>query len=411
MSNPASILESAPLAGTPPHPTRTFARRRLLLGISGVGGSVVFSFLWLSLLLTGIIAVPADFRLIPGPIGASLLGTAATATVFAMLVFAVHTVLLFGLEFVGGVQAVRQTPTRAAWFKGWLRGVAVQAVLFGGFAFALALGASVLGWIGAVGATVGGGVTLLLLQGLLARVAAPLPLSAPDAALSELSRTSGIRPDVLRVVDAPDEAFVGGWVGLLKPQLWIPRAWTGEEHRELLSVQLARRYAQFSGGARRRALWRAVAWPATGVALFAPLLPWAWTDPTLWLALPAMSTLWTFAAVLLLPSLSRPVVYSADAAAAARLGVEPVLRAVRQLDAWQDDEPHRSPGVEFIFHPVPSRGNRERALLNRRRPTLGGAHQQTRLTLFASLSGLGLLGRAVHCNIGRPSLWVVYPGD
>jgi hypothetical protein len=204
---------------------------------------------------------------------------------------------------------------------------------------------------------------------------------------------------------------VGGWIGLGRAQLWIPRAWTDEAHRELLTVQLARRYAQFVSRARRRGLVRAALWPATGVALFAPLLPWSFGDLTFWLALPAVSTLWSFVAVLVLPSVSRPVVYSADAAAAARLGSEPVVRAVRQLDAWQDDEPVRSPGLEFIFHPVPAVANRERALKRHAHASLGGGHQQTRLTLYASLASASLLGRMVHCNIGRPSLWVIYPGD
>jgi hypothetical protein len=80
------------------------------------------------------------------------------------------------------------------------------------------------------------------------------------------------------------------------------------------------------------------------------------------------------------------------------------------LDRWQDDEAERSPRVERIFHPVPSRGNRLRAL-TLRDDRLRGAHQLTRLALFTSVATLSLLGRVVHCNIGRPALWVVYPGD
>jgi hypothetical protein len=254
-------------------------------------------------------------------------------------------------------------------------------------------------------------VLLLAAQGPLARLIAPLPVAPLAPELAELARAQGVRPDAVCVVDARDEAFTGGWIGVVKPSLWVPRAWTEAAHRDLLTVQFARRQAQFASGARRRGVLRAALWPALGVLLFAPLLPWAPADAAFWLALPAVSTLWMFVGVLLLPSLSRPVVYNADAIAAARLGRDTVVSAVRQLDAWQDDEPERSPGVEFTFHPVPSRGNRERALARTPRHVHGGAHQLTRLSLFASLAGGSLLGRVVHCNIGRPSLWAVYPGD
>jgi hypothetical protein len=104
-------------------------------------------------------------------------------------------------------------------------------------------------------------------------------------------------------------------------------------------------------------------------------------------------------------------VYHADRAAAVRLGAAVTGAAIARLDRWQDDEAERSAGVETIFHPVPSRGNRERALAQGGAVRFGGAHQLTRLTLYSSLASLSLLGRVVHCNIGRPELWAVYPGD
>ncbi len=411
MTSPASTIDTVSSARdvSEDQTPRSFARRRLLLGISGVGASVMLSAMWLLVLLSGFVYVAPDWT----PLGVSLglLDAPVRATILVLCVFAGHALLMGGLEYLGGAVAVRDKPTRRAWILGWARGVAVQAAIVAGATFAAAFGASLLGWFGLVGAVVGVGAGLLAVQGLIARAIAPLRIERADAALTELATSSGLRADSIRVVSASDEAFVGGWVGIVKPQLWIPAVWLHESHRALLGVQLARRRAQFTSGARRRGLWRAAAWPAVGVALFAPLLPWAYTDGTLWLALPAVSTLWTFVAVLLLPSLSRPVVYSADAVAASRVGVDAVVKAIRQLDAWQDDEPERTAGVEFIFHPVPSRNNRERALHRRTHPTMGGGHQQTRLTLFASLAAGGLLGRVVHCNIGRPSLWAVYPGD
>lgn len=387
-------------------PSATFARRRLRLGILGVGTSVVMSVVWLTVLLTGIVSVPADFRLTPFP-----LSPAGDAALLVMAVFAGHALVLGMVEFVGGAVVVRQRPSVLQWLTSWTRGMLVQAALLGAFAFTAALAASFVGSVGVLSVVLGGAVAMLAVQGLIARLIARMSVQPTNEDVSARALVNGIRDTSVRVMAVDDEAFVGGWIGLAKPQLWIPQRWTEPDHQDLLDVQLARRHAQFTSGARRRALWRAVVWPVIGVALAAMVLPWSFSHSAMWLALPAVSTLWTFVAVLLLPSVSRPVVYSADAAAAKRLGAARVIAAIRQLDAWQDDEPERSPGVEFIFHPVPSRNNRERALSRGARATFGGGHQQTRLTLFTSLAGFGLLGRVVHCNIGRPGLWAVYPGD
>jgi len=179
----------------------------------------------------------------------------------------------------------------------------------------------------------------------------------------------------------------------------------------LRRVQWVRRGVQLKSGARMRGWWAAVLWPALGLWLSISLVPFAWDDARLWLALPAMSTLWSFVAVLLLPTLSRPAVYHADAEAARVVGVEHTAHVISQLDQWQDDEPERRPLVESIFHPVPSAGNRARRLHNDLTADNRGGHQQTRLPLLSSLVAGSVLGRVVHCNIGRPSLWVLYPGD
>lgn len=419
----ASTLSASPdRADSSPSAAPSFARRRLRLGITGVGGSVCLALAWLGTLLLdpsaltarGFVAVvssfasglgwPAPFALVP------------LAVPLVLAVFAIHALLLLAVEFRGGAVVVRARPTLGTWVAAWLRGVLGQAVLLALLTTLTAIAtawAAARGWpvLGLAGGVLLGSVLLLALQGVIARWLAPIAVEPADAALAALARAQGIAGDAVRIVRAPDEAFVGGWVGLRRPVLWVPAPWTDEAYRELLTVQFARRQVQFASGARRRGLVRAAGWPALGVLLAAPLLPFAPTDAAFWLALPAVSTLWMFLGVLLLPSLSRPVVYSADAVAAARLGREPVQRALRQLDTWQDDEPERSPGVEFTFHPVPSRANRERALARAARRTLGGAHQLTRLSLFTSLAAGSLLGRVVHCNIGRPALWAVYPGD
>jgi hypothetical protein len=266
------------------------------------------------------------------------------------------------------------------------------------------------GTSGAAAASFAIAVLLLSTQGIVARAVAPLAVRLPSPDERAMVVANGIDPDRVRVVESNDEAFTGGWIGPLgAPQLWMPSHWMTSG--ELPVVQCYRRLVQLRSGDRTRGWLRAAAWPAPGILLVVPLLPWSWQDARLWIALPAIASLWSFVAVLLLPSLTRPATNRADAAAAHALGAERVSRVIDRLDAWQDDEPERSPWVERVFHPVPSAGNRRRAIAIGVPPARAGGHQQTRLTLFASLATGSLLGRMVHCNIGRPALWVAYPGD
>ena len=40
-----------------------------------------------------------------------------------------------------------------------------------------------------------------------------------------------------------------------------------------------------------------------------------------------------------------------------------------------------------------------------------GCRTAARVALYLCVAGLGLLGRVVHCNAGRPEAWVFLPGD
>jgi len=119
-------------------------------------------------------------------------------------------------------------------------------------------------------------------------------------------------------------------------------------------------------------------------------------------------TSWTFLGLLILPSLSRQASYAIDGRVmshgAARESFE---KSVRMLDQMQDDEPERTRLIETVFHPVPS---------VQRRITQSGssfpiAWHAARMTLFLSWACMGTLVRSVHCNVGRPELWVMLPTD
>ena len=80
------------------------------------------------------------------------------------------------------------------------------------------------------------------------------------------------------------------------------------------------------------------------------------------------------------------------------------------LDRLQDDEPARARAIEAVFHPIPSLSRRLAALAAPEGPRLGPWHA-ARTALFLSWAGFGFLSRAVHCNSGRPELWVLLPCD
>ncbi|MGZ8457491.1 MAG: hypothetical protein ACXWZ4_12900, partial [Gemmatirosa sp.] len=125
----------------------------------------------------------------------------------------------------------------------------------------------------------------------------------------------------------------------------------------------------------------------------------------------ALMVPWSFLGLLLLPTPSRTAVLAADASAARMVGAGAVQDAVVRLDAWQEDEPARSRLVETIFHPVPARTRRLAALHDGRAPRGAGAHMAARHALYLAWALASPLSRAVHCNVGRPSRWVLFPGD
>jgi hypothetical protein len=169
-------------------------------------------------------------------------------------------------------------------------------------------------------------------------------------------------------------------------------------------------------GLRRRGVLVAVAWNTIGFML-ATLAPRAdLMTAAGFVTVIAWFTLWSFLGLLILPTLSRPAVLAADRWARSSHDASVVAGTLTTLDGWQDDEAERAPITEMIFHPVPSRGSRLRALALHDQPTdtvavAAGAWQATRLMLYLSWAGVGGLARAVHCNVGRPSLWVMLPGD
>lgn len=396
----------APDAPTP----LTYARARLLLGISGVGSAV--------LIATAFLAFDLPTRMLSASVTQPLPDAVASLAVPLTL----GALLFLPFDLLGGARLVRQRPTLTAFLGRWLRGVAVQ------LAVALAAASVVI-----AAARAGGGAAaiaaVLLLQLLLAALRAPLArviaatrvTEAPER-LRHLARRAGIAPERIVLVDVADEGFVGGWSGIAGRTLLLPARWLALPD-EALAATLLRRRIIAESGAHRRGVLGAIAWNTLGFALVS-----AWSGANVGSAAGVLTaaagmTLWAFLGVLLLPTPSRAAVFAVDAAAAREGDAEALREAIDRLDRWQDDEERRSAGVETIFHPVPSRSARHarlndawadahpRARDGRRAALAWLAHHLARHALWLGWATLSPISRLVHCNVGRPALWAMLPGD
>lgn len=332
----------------------------------------------------------------------ALPGTEATFSDQAaalLAVIGVYVLVSLPFDLLGGLILPRRfgraCPEPDAWVLGWARGVLVQAVVM-----ALAVLAVVAsGRAGGTGAAIGVVAAMALAIGLarlpLGRMVADLGPARADAAASHVA-----------FIEAADPGFTGGVTGLGR-RMVLPAAWRAALGDDL-QVEVTRRRAQ-ARAPYLLGLLVAAAWTVGGVAI-AVVLPGGGVQSVgQVVAAGAWFTLWSFIGLLVLPTVSRPAVKAADSVAAADYPADRVARVIRTLDGLQDDEPERPDAVEAIFHPIPSAGRRV-AALGSARAGLRPWHV-ARMALPMSWCMLGLLGRAVHCNAGRPELWVMLPSD
>jgi hypothetical protein len=322
----------------------------------------------------------------------------------------IYTVVQLPFDLFGGYLLPRRYGRShrplASYMGGLARGVGIHTSVL----FLCAVAIMTAGRYGGITSTVAAGLamTLLLLLGRvsLAKLIGPLKLIPEEP-------TSSPSHDHLPIVMAhsPDEGFTGAVLGVFRPRAYLlPAKW-----RELLGPE------GFEVAAHRRAFavktgsW----WRGRAVALLFTLVG---LTVSAWMVGPARLgtatgtvelslwfSLWSFLGLLTLPTLSRRGVTEIDDRAQAE-GLSPgeMRTTTRLLDELQDGEPIRPSLVEAIFHPIPSVQNR---LDRSRAHGVIGFWDVARTSVYLSLAGMSLLSRAVHCNCGRPSLWVFLPTD
>lgn len=381
----------------------TYARARLQLGIGGVGTFVV--------ILSAALAIGLPRAMFAEKGGSPIEDAGLLAVWLAGL-----ALLAFPFEVLGGLTLPRAFgrahPVPGAWFVGWLRGVLATLLVMvtsgtlivaagraGGAPAAIATLALVL-------------LALVTLQTLLAKIIGGLRAVDPAEPAHEAALRGGFPKRRLVTLDALDEGFTGGVAGLPGAESCIlPLAWTERLEPRALELLVARRALVAGRGMRALGLFAAFAWTVS-TFLVATLLPGGGAATVAeFVTASAWFGLLSFVGLLVLPTPSRAAARAADAAIAGeRPDDAPRLEGVlAALDRLQDDEPERLDGVERIFHPIPSLGSRRRALLQPR--TGPSTWHLARTAIYLSIAGLNPLHRLVHCNVGRPELWVFLPAD
>lgn len=335
-----------------------------------------------------------------------------------MVVSAVGTLLAFGtvafltFDLLGGAMFVRRREAPSAWLKAWARGATVQWLVWVVSVTVLLVTARRFGPWGALSVFALLQLVLAATRGRMARIVSQLRVIPLSQQMRDAITESGLRVEQVMVVDTPDEGFVGGWTGIRATSLMVPSRWSALPAQQLTALLVRRRLIS-SSGAHLRGVLGAVLWNCAGFALVLGVTQIQLTSSADFVVLMAGMTLWAFVGVLLLPTPSRAAVFEADRVTASERGVAALWTAIETVDRMQDDEPTRARWVERIFHPVPGRAERRLRLTaaTTRVPFAPGFHHLARHALWLNWATLTPISRAVHCNVGRPALWVMLPGD
>jgi len=327
-----------------------------------------------------------------------------------LTVVSVWAALLLPFDFIGGYllpKRFRRADTGLTDFMlSWVRGTVVQMTLITSMLWCLLQVGQTLGLVAAVSFVVMTQVGLLAFQKHVAASVAHLPMKS-----AKLNRESGVGSGYAESAHT-DSGFTGSIVGLPGfEEVVLPRSWHIKLAPDQLRAELTRRLGAIRSGSRTRGVLLAIAmntltfttctfFPAAGVSTVSELV-----STSLYF------TIFSFFWLLVLPKWSREGVFEADRFAFEDgIPFKVIETAAKTIEALHDDTPERSRQLESIFHPVPC-VRRRMAELSLRIRSIHGYWNVARLSLFLSWPCGGFLSRAVHCNIGRPELWVLLPTD
>lgn len=116
-------------------------------------------------------------------------------------------------------------------------------------------------------------------------------------------------------------------------------------------------------------------------------------------------TIWSFLALIIMPRLSHSTVYTIDYLANKYDSVK-LKKWIYNFAELIDENGDKNKLVQSVFYPIPSVDSRINSLKSSSSFCFGNIARQN---LFLSWGVFNLSCRSVHCNIGRPVLWVFPP--
>ncbi|MEN0019308.1 MAG: hypothetical protein AAF747_00325 [Planctomycetota bacterium] len=370
--------------------TMTYARARLWLGVSCVGFFTTLSAaaLWFGVPAAALSTTSVAFGVAAGQLALFVLAYAALQAPFDLLGGKLFP-SRFGRQHLHG----------RSFAPVLMRGVSTHATVL--FVSLLVLHyASAIGGVAGVAITSAAiAITMLAIRPLLARI---------------IGGIARVRAQEHAVFSAADEGFTGGIDGVLRPRAdMIPQRWIDDFGEQELAVLAERRSLAVQQGHWLRGRVFSVGFVVAGAVLAALLTGRdALGTPAGTVTLSLWFTLWSFAGLLTLPTPSRASVHAIEAELRSDDETAAALdAALAKVDKLADDEPTRPSAIEAVFHPVPavSQPNAKNGAHNRRVTVIPPMWDVARTSLFLGGAAGGLLGRAVHCNCGRPMLWVYLP--
>ena len=365
------------------------ANARLKLGMCGVGT-------WVLLSIFGVFVLPSP------TIGASL----TIETLNLGFWIALYLLISFPFDYHGGVRIPRRfaSPSRTAsqFTRRWIRGAGVHGLALWTIGVLMLVANQVGEWAL---------TTLVFTIVVIGLIQFQLPLARSVASFKTRSSQAISARQRQVELDTDETAFSGGitgWPGF--ERVLLPSKWKKKLGPDAYERLVFRRNLAISSGSRTRGLLAVLAWVSLGFVL-ALWINHETMNTALGIVRFALwSTLWQFLGLLILPTLSRRAAIALDYQQVKRgTAKNDQIAFIKATSELEDGEDQRSTFVETIFHPLPSVYNRLKAL--DQLPRQQGAWNANRLMLFLAWASLGLLSRAVHCNAGRPELWVLPPVD
>ena len=205
-------------------------------------------------------------------------------------------------------------------------------------------------------------------------------------------------------LNCSERTFTGGlFFGFGNNSQIIPDSWSGFPY---LEIECFRRSVIIKNKFVTRALFFLIFWNLLGV-LIGETQGLYYSD-NIGISIVCLScwmTIWSFFALILMPKFSHSTVYYVDFLSN-KYDSDKLKGWIKKFSELIDESDNKNRLVQSIFYPIPSANDRINALKSASSFCFGNISRQN---LFLSWGVFNLSCRGVHCNIGRPVLWIFPP--